>query len=118
MANFWTLYEYDSSLGTIKTTRAPLGRTTPVGSYVANAFGLYDMHGNVSEWCWNAHGTYPNSAVTDPVLTIRDSAYLEARGGSWQQGYGRYCRSASRNYGYPSSRYGNIGFRVALAPRQ
>ena len=117
MANFWTLYEYDSGMGTIITTKTPLGRTTLVGSYPANAFGLYDMHGNVAEWCLDWLGNYPDLVATDPVGPTTGS-YRVARGGSYGD-FGRACRSANRtDNSSPGTRLSRVGFRVVLAPGQ
>jgi formylglycine-generating enzyme required for sulfatase activity len=82
--------------------------TVPVGSYPANAFGLYDMHGNLYEWCNDWWGPY-GGTVTDPVGAGAGD-YRMVRGGSWGS-YALYCRSARRSdYGpyYVSSL---IGFR-------
>ena len=86
-----------------------------VGSYLPNAWGLYDMHGNVMEWCldwWK--GDLGSSAVTDPKGPNSGSRRV-LRGGCWN-GIARICRSACRDYYAPSSSYYNIGFRVVLLP--
>jgi formylglycine-generating enzyme required for sulfatase activity len=93
-----------------------LERTTAVGSYPANAWGLYDMHGNVWQWCSDRFGAdyYTKSPREDPVGPSEDADRV-ARGGSWFSG-GRNCRSASRNRFEPATRSNSLGFRVALIP--
>ena len=56
--------------------------TTPAGSFAPNAWGLYDMHGNVCEWCWDRKEHYSGNAVTDPVGAVA-GRYRVGRGGSW-----------------------------------
>jgi formylglycine-generating enzyme required for sulfatase activity len=92
--------------------------TNPVGSLgVANAFGLFDMHGNVWEWCGDYwHASY-EGAPTDGSAWRRDAnkGTRVLRGGSWS-GQARYCRAAARRFGgHPSVRSREIGFRVAMA---
>jgi formylglycine-generating enzyme required for sulfatase activity len=86
----------------------------PVGSKPPNAFGLYDMHGNVWEWCSDLYGNYPSSSVTDPMgPSSGDNRVL--RGGCWY-GDAWHCRSANRDGNGPSPRIDDDGFRLAAAP--
>ena len=93
------------------TKGAYLKRTTTVGSYRPNAFGLYDMHGNVFEWCsdWYDSAYYKNSPADNPTGPDAGSDRV-IRGGSWSFG-AVCCRSADRDIEPPSRDYG-VGFRV------
>jgi formylglycine-generating enzyme required for sulfatase activity len=98
-------------------TKGPyLKKTSPVGTYPANAWGLYDMHGNVWEWCSDWHGEYPAGSVTDPIGPATGS-YRINRGGCWGDG-AVICRSASCGGNFPSDRSNDLGFRVALSVPQ
>ena len=89
--------------------------THPVGQKKPNAWGLYDMHGNVYEWCLDWYGEdEPASSVTDPTGPETGSTRL-IRGGTWNE-VATFCRSAFRNYTTPTASDSYIGFRVALAP--
>ncbi len=91
-------------------------RTVEVGSLdYRNNFGLYDMHGNVFEWCLDYYDSYSRRAVSDPFCATGSDRVL--RGGSWVT-RAQYCRSASRGYASPADRGGFIGFRLALVEVQ
>jgi uncharacterized protein (TIGR02996 family) len=90
-----------------------LGRTTAVGSYPANAWGLFDMHGNVWEWCSDWYrANYHQNPRQDPEAPSAGSRRV-IRGGSWVN-FGRQCRSAYRKSARSGLRFGYLGFRVAL----
>ena len=90
--------------------------TGPVDYFAPNGYGLYDMAGNVAQWCWDWWGAYSGSAQTDPRGPATGS-YRVFRGSSWS-GNARVCRSAARYGDYPTYRDISIGFRSILSPSQ
>ena len=85
-------------------------RTTPVGNFAPNTWGLYDMHGNVWEWCWDWFGNYPKDAQADPAGASSGTDRV-LRGGGYNFS-AAHARSAYRNNFTPSNRYFYIGFRL------
>ena len=86
------------------------GEIQPVGMKKANAWGLYDMHGNVWEWCEDKYGVFPMRSVTDPTGATSGDKRV-TRGGCWDD-YGLlFCRSASRLGSVPDNRDNRLGFR-------
>ena len=87
-----------------------LGKTAKVGTYAANAFGLYDMHGNVWQWCQDWYTDKPPGGEDPEVTTVASLRVI--RGGCWLN-LGGFCRSAFRIWYVPGYRYYSLGFRVA-----
>jgi formylglycine-generating enzyme required for sulfatase activity len=102
-----------STGNTITTSQANFNSstTTVVGTYPANAYGLYDMPGNVWEWCWDWYDNYESGAQTDPTGASSGAGRV-IRGGSWFFNSVEGLRSAARSYYNPSSGSDYIGFRL------
>lgn len=108
-----TAYSFGKTLTTQEANIGGVG-SKPVGSYPDNAFGLFDMHGNVREWCEDFYGPYDKAPNDGTAQTTKQS--LDARvvrGGGWFFG-ARPCRSAFRNSDPPALRLNGLGFRVAV----
>lgn len=106
----------DSLLGNIAwygSNNSPYG-TKPVAGKAANAFGMYDMSGNVWEWCNDWYGSYAAGNATDPAGPSTGSDRV-LRGGYWLN-YSFSCRSSNRGTVDPDSRFTSIGFRAARTP--
>ena len=94
--------------------------TSPVGYFAANGYGLYDMAGNVQQWCWDWFAdSYGSASQTDPRGPSGPSYFpnRSSRGGSWRN-IANYCRAASRGCGQPWDRYDFFGFRCVRAAGQ
>ncbi len=88
-------------------------KTTPVGSFQANAWGLFDMHGNVWQWCHDWHGGYAGKHLTDPQGP-KNGKDRVLRGGAWGS-HPIFCRSANRNFIAPDNRSEYYGCRVCFS---
>jgi formylglycine-generating enzyme required for sulfatase activity len=113
-------FSYDSS-GSVNNyhptyATGSMPYTSPVGAFAANGYGLFDMTGNVFEWCWDWYGTYASGSQTNPRGTTSGTLRV-CRGGSWG-GNAVNSRVAGRYSNNPTDSNRLIGFRVlrSLAP--
>jgi formylglycine-generating enzyme required for sulfatase activity len=89
--------------------------TKKVGSYQPNIWGLYDMHGNVSEWCWDLYTDYnPTASTGGNAANVEEHRVF--RGGNWLS-FTMRLRSAFRDHFFPSYKSMNIGFRIVRDPK-
>jgi len=99
----------DANLNAIGWYCGNTNNTHPAGGKAANAWGLYDLSGNVHEWAWDWYGTYPGTSTDPTGATSGPNRVL--RGGHWSH-YAQICRSAFRGNFSPGSRYASFGFRL------
>ena len=104
--------EYEGDLGDISWYGSILGSTHPVALKHPNAWGLYDMQGNVYEWCLDWYGPYPGGNAVDPTGPTTGTQRV-VRGGAWNCPAG-FCRASFRYKAAPGDTALNIGFRVAV----
>ena len=115
-ANYWGSYPYEIeenyfNTGVLDTKPSGSeGQTVVVGSYPSNKLGLFDMHGNVNEWCWDYYGEYDSTKPQDPTGTASGTRHVY-RGGGWND-FAKNLRSSYRAAGQSDLKYSNLGVRL------
>ena len=89
-------------------------KAEPVGGKMCNRWGLFDINGNVVEWCYDWYGDYTGAKAENPT-GAGEGSYRVNRGGSWRH-FARDCQSGNRYWSYPRNRFDYYGFRVAQVP--